>query len=410
MHERLIAAHRRAREIFRDADRDGNGWLSKKELKRVLHISDDLRFELRTAGGRQWKDFWQELDANDDGKIEEQELIAYLTKVQVERVNKNSESFIERARSIFELADKDKNGWLSKKELKRALQEDDDLRDELRAAHGREWKDFWKDLDANDDGKIELQELVEYVQRTHAERVERSVAIANETNTVESVQEKAEAESKPAAEASEQQTAEETTTTTTAVTEDSLVALIATETIEERMCRLRDRVREIFERADKDKNGWLSKKELKNVLHQDDDLRFELRTAGGREWKDFWAELDANDDGKIQEEELVEYLFKVQVEKVEGHSKVIQERARDIFERADKDKNGWLSKSELKRLLHEDDDIRDELRTAHGREWKDFWQELDINGDGKIELEELTAYIEKTSNARVDQALSAVRA
>ena len=60
----MIWLHRRATDIFPLADKDGNGWLSKRELKNVIHKDDDLRYELRTAGGRPWAQFWAELDEN----------------------------------------------------------------------------------------------------------------------------------------------------------------------------------------------------------------------------------------------------------------------------------------------------------------------------------------------------------
>lgn len=43
--------------------------LSHTELKRLLHKKDELRTALRVAGGRPWKDFWAELDANKVGCI-----------------------------------------------------------------------------------------------------------------------------------------------------------------------------------------------------------------------------------------------------------------------------------------------------------------------------------------------------
>ena len=89
--------------------------------------------------------------------------------------------------------------------------------------------------------------------------------------------------------------------------------------------------------------------------------------------------IRAEQDGKIEEQELVDYLMKVQVERVNKHHVSLKDRATEIFKRADRDGNGVLSKKELKRVLHEDDDLRDELRTAHGRHWKEFWGELDAN-------------------------------
>ena len=93
----------------------------------------------------------------------------------------------------------------------------------------------------------------------------------------------------------------------------------------------------------------------------------------------FFYFIRAEQDGKIEEQELVDYLMKVQVERVNKHHVSLKDRATEIFKRADRDGNGVLSKKELKRVLHEDDDLRDELRTAHGRHWKEFWGELDAN-------------------------------
>jgi hypothetical protein len=40
----------RAREIFKSADSDGNGWLSHRELKNLLHADSALREELGVSG------------------------------------------------------------------------------------------------------------------------------------------------------------------------------------------------------------------------------------------------------------------------------------------------------------------------------------------------------------------------
>eukprot|EP00049_Salpingoeca_infusionum_P018247 m.356391 g.356391 ORF g.356391 m.356391 type:complete len:244 (-) comp17532_c0_seq1:477-1208(-) len=164
----------------------------------------------------------------------------------------------------------------------------------------------------------------------------------------------------------------------------------------------------IFRAADRQNNGWLSKTDMKKALHEDDALRVELRTSHGRKWADFWDELDLNGDGKIQIDELVDYITKTQVEAANELTTELQDRAGEIFRQADKDNSGSLTKSELKNLLHADYDIRDELRTTHGRGWKDFFQELDTDGDGTISLEELVEYIGKTRSAAIEKVVAFV--
>lgn len=45
----------RAKEIFLAADKDGNGELSHRELKRLLHADDELRGQLQNHARMPWK-------------------------------------------------------------------------------------------------------------------------------------------------------------------------------------------------------------------------------------------------------------------------------------------------------------------------------------------------------------------
>lgn len=56
---------------------NGDGELSKTELKKVLHADEDIRLQFRAVGGRHWQDFWQELDVDGDGRIQLPEMIEY---------------------------------------------------------------------------------------------------------------------------------------------------------------------------------------------------------------------------------------------------------------------------------------------------------------------------------------------
>lgn len=61
---RLKALQQRAREIFAEADKNSDGSLSHKELKRHMQQHQNLREELGAAGGAHWHDFWEQLDVD----------------------------------------------------------------------------------------------------------------------------------------------------------------------------------------------------------------------------------------------------------------------------------------------------------------------------------------------------------
>jgi hypothetical protein len=87
------------------------------------------------------------------------------------------------------------------------------------------------------------------------------------------------------------------------------------------------------------------------------------------------------------------YITK-RVSENEARLKSLQERAREIFIKADKNADGSLSHKELKGVMQKDDDLRAELGAAGGAHWHQFWEELDADkvsgGRGRL----------KTSNAK----------
>ncbi|EGD79829.1 hypothetical protein PTSG_10812 [Salpingoeca rosetta] len=69
-------------------------------------------------------------------------------------------------------------------------------------------------------------------------------------------------------------------------------------------------------------------------------------------------------------------------------------KAREILVAADADGNGWLSKNELKKLVHKDAGLQKLLHYGENFHWKTFWNELDADHDGRIVFDELERYIE----------------
>merc|ERR1712072_353893 len=113
-----------ARRIFAEADRDGNGVLSKLELKKFLKSNRTLRsaFVDQQKGGDtgkeyiDWEPLWKDLDANGDGEFDETEWVAFYVSMF-----KASASL---ARSLFKKADANGDGTLSKSELNAQLDKD----------------------------------------------------------------------------------------------------------------------------------------------------------------------------------------------------------------------------------------------------------------------------------------------
>ena len=72
----------------------------------------------------------------------------------------------------------------------------------------------------------------------------------------------------------------------------------------------------------------------------------------------------------------------------------LREEAVALFARADRDKNGVLSHSELKKEIQSDPELREKLSAT---KWKVFFGEIDSDGDGVITCEEFVAYYIKHS-------------
>lgn len=72
-------------------------------------------------------------------------------------------------------------------------------------------------------------------------------------------------------------------------------------------------------------------------------------------------------DGAIALQELTDYIKKRVTENQERLHK-LQARAKEIFSEADKNKDGSLSHTELKRVLQENDDLRSVRARVHKQE------------------------------------------
>jgi len=114
--------------FFKMADTDNNGYLDEKEAKASPFF----------------RDIFKALDADGDGMLYEKEMVAYLDKV--EEIQKSVQTgcvtlaFSDSGNGLFDMLDRNRDGRLSVRELRGAV-------------------DLLKDLDRNGDGSLERTEI-----------------------------------------------------------------------------------------------------------------------------------------------------------------------------------------------------------------------------------------------------------
>ena len=160
------------RETFAKADLDKDGFLTKDEIRKAL-VEDDPSYAFTEE---QIDDVWKQLDLNEDGKVSCQGniIIVVLHEVTYESLNftefigamvtkfdeesdeesdEQNSTMEAELREAFAKADLDKDGFLTKDEIRKALVEDDPSY----AFTEEQIDDVWKQLDLNEDGKVSCQ-------------------------------------------------------------------------------------------------------------------------------------------------------------------------------------------------------------------------------------------------------------
>jgi calmodulin len=128
--------------------------------------------------------------------------------------------------------------------------------------------------------------------------------------------------------------------------------------------------RDAFEMFDKDKDGYITAKELANVM------RSLNQDPSEQELHDMISEVDVDGNGKIEFEEFVT-LMNRRSKETDTEEEVI-----NAFKVFDKDGNGMISSTELRHVMTTlGDQLTDE-------EVDEMIREADIDGDGYINYEE----------------------
>lgn len=127
-----------------------------------------------------------------------------------------------------------------------------------------------------------------------------------------------------------------------------------------------------FDKADANKDG---------IIEEDELLQYQQNNFMQMVQQTF-NEFDTNKDGKISEEEILSYYSKQQLD--EQTLKKLSER----FSEADMDKNNYLDEFELRHFLQKDLNNNNKM----------IFQLFDSNGDNRITREEMSQIINLFKN------------
>jgi Ca2+-binding EF-hand superfamily protein len=130
---------------------------------------------------------------------------------------------------------------------------------------------------------------------------------------------------------------------------------------------------ELLRKADKDRDGKISREELKAAMPQGD---------AGPGVDNLFNKIDTNHDGFIDESENAAAVKKMHRRKRHGTPDPLK-----LFKEADKDRDGKISKADLKAVLPQG--------TSDSSVTKVF-DSMDTNKDGLVDASEYAAAMQKT--------------
>jgi calcium-dependent protein kinase len=145
-HMLSIQDYKELRQIFESVDQNGDGTLSREEIKGQLANC----LPASTLDHR-LDEIFQKVDSDHNGHIDYEEFI----KATIDVAKVESKEVLRRT---FQMFDKDSNGYISCEELKLVL-ETAELDD------GMDWSALLKEADTNGDGVIDMMEFEALIQR-----------------------------------------------------------------------------------------------------------------------------------------------------------------------------------------------------------------------------------------------------
>eukprot|EP00331_Platyophrya_macrostoma_P011159 CAMPEP_0176411442 /NCGR_PEP_ID=MMETSP0127-20121128/3608_1 /TAXON_ID=938130 /ORGANISM="Platyophrya macrostoma, Strain WH" /LENGTH=503 /DNA_ID=CAMNT_0017791037 /DNA_START=38 /DNA_END=1549 /DNA_ORIENTATION=+ len=167
----------------------------------------------------------------------------------------------------------------------------------------------------------------------------------------------------------------------------------------------------IFEKYDADKSGFLEEDEIPFVLRETYKKIGLNKEVKDQDVKTYIKTLDANGDGKISLDEFIKVLVDNLIKNKEkfkaigtsyktgGYQRVVVktelEKARELFDKYDTDKSGYLDFHEIPALLKETNSIVNLNKPITEEDVHQYLSTFDKNHDNKLSFEEFTKLIQR---------------
>ena len=142
---------------FAGLDIDGNGDISVEELEDILR---SMRLKLKLTD-KQIERVLKQIDTNNDGSIDADELMVVLEKYDTEGVVYKALHLRSSIRQEFLKYDEDGNGYITKDEMVEIIKDRTGL-----TIPQKQIERLMKDSDKNDDGKVNYEEFVALMSKS----------------------------------------------------------------------------------------------------------------------------------------------------------------------------------------------------------------------------------------------------
>lgn len=173
----------------------------------------------------------------------------------------------------------------------------------------------------------------------------------------------------------------------------------------------------IFDKYDTDKSGFLEEAEVVKVLEETYAKIGVNRHINASEVKSYIHSLDKNGDNKVSNEEftalMIQNLKKIRATTPQNTSgnyseggyqkpplvKSELDKSREVFDRFDKDKSGFLEENEIPEVLNETFKALGVKKEVTAEDVKRYMRTFDKNWDKKISFDEFSKLIQHEKSA-----------